>query len=91
MRLPIGDTSGFSVDPMRNAKNSKVILWTVIQEQMKIAFEEGDITKINEVEYLIKKLQILDNRVNMILLLEKLIRLQASSAVRILSGLIRKI
>lgn len=91
LRLPMLDTVKLSVELLDNAQYSKAMLKPFIQEQMDKAFNAKDIPKINELVKIIDKYQILDTRANMILLLEKLIQFQASEAVQVVSGLIRKI
>lgn len=90
LRLPMHDTVKLSVEVLDNAQYSKAMLLPFIQEQLDKAFTAKDIQKINDLVKLLEKYQILDTRPNMILLLEKLIQFQATEAIQVLSGLIRR-
>jgi serine/threonine protein phosphatase PrpC len=90
LRLPVQNISNVSVGNIGDSQYSKAMLQPFIQEQLDRAFKAKDISKISELVKLIDKHQIIDTRPNMILLLEKLIQFQASEAIQILSGLIRR-
>lgn len=90
LRLPVKDTFNLSVEILVNAPYSKAMLKPLIQAHLDEAFKAKDIIKINELVKIIDKYQILDTRPNMILLLDKLIQFQASEAIQVVSGLIKK-
>lgn len=90
LRLPMHDAVKLSVEILDNAQYSKAMLQPFIQGQLDEAFKAKDIQKINDLVKLLEKYQILDTRPKMILLLEKLIQFQATEAIQVLSGLIRR-
>ncbi len=90
LRLPIPHTSQLSFENIGNASYSNAMLQPFIYQELDKAFNAKDNPRINEIVKWMDKSQIIDTKPNMILLLEKLIRLQASEAIQILTGIIRK-
>lgn len=90
LRLPIPDTAQLSFENMGNAGYSNAMLQPFIYRELDDAFAANNIPKINEIVRWMDKYQIIDTKPNMILLLEKFIRYQASEAISILTGIIRR-
>lgn len=90
LRTPIPDSVNLNLDNIQSVSYSKALLQLFIQKNIDEAINGKDIDTINNWVSLMDELQIVDTRPNMILLLEKLIKVGATDSIKTVTTLIRK-